>query len=172
MRWLWNWFTSWFTKQDDLAIYSPKERLIYQYFDGAKLVRADPQVLYRNLMEVGPELSADISVANSPSKDWKKATANAVGKVRTIFNLKHFDEGGLGELELFELLHHFYTYCEAVKKAPSPSRISSASTGAVTPSTEAKDPIILPSSASGLIEKGVCTAAPEPLPTEPVLHSG
>jgi len=164
----WAWLKAWFVKPDD-SIYQPTERLIYSYFNGEKLVIADPQVLYRALMDVAPELSADINTSNSQSKFWKQANDNAVKNVRNIFSIKPLPEGGLGELELFELLFHFIDYCDRLKKVRSPSQMSSVSLAAPIPTSEVKSQPIDNTLASGSTEKEPSTVEPEPSPTEPVL---
>lgn len=171
LRRFWEWLTTWSKPKDDLAVWSPQEREIYTYFDGTKLVKGDPQLLYRAMMEVGAELSVDIAVASSPSKDWRQAEDNAAKKIRGIFNLKPLEEGGLSTPELANLLKHFWSYCESVKKAESPSRTSSASTVAQTPTSEdAKSPIA-PGSPSGSIASAASTAVPVLSPMEPELPS-
>lgn len=160
---MFGWFKK--TPQKPIDIYTPKERLIYSYFNGQEIVRADPQVLYRNLMDVAPSLRADIAVSNSASKQWRTATENADKAVRQLFSIKPFAEGGLAELELFELLDHFINYCDSIKKLQSPSLTSSGSVGASTPFSGEESQPMPSSSASGCVVNDSSTGEPEPSPT-------
>lgn len=162
---MWNWFRSWFVNES-WDVYAPKERILYRYFDGEKLVRADPQVIYRSLMDIAPELSIDINVSNSPSKDWKKATLAADRKIRELFGIKAVTEGGLTEPELYDLLYHFYRYCEHIKKGSSPLPTSLPKAGGSIPSSEASAPITSNSSVSGSTAAASSSAAPEPSVSE------
>lgn len=162
---MWGWLKAWFVKER-LGVYAPKERLIYRYFDGSKEVAADPADLYRKLMDVGPELSADVAVASSPSKAAREATGKAIEKVRGIFGLQPFPEG-LGEAEAYELLDHFVGYCTSVKKnlARLPMYLRN------TPASSPAGPDTSSSSASGSTVNDPSTAAPVPLPTASGLPS-
>lgn len=144
-------------------VYRPRERLIYSYWDGAKVVRADPMVLYQRVMERGPELSIDIKVATSPSKGAAAAQSGAVDKIRTAFGLKPFDgENGLTELEVFALLDHFLEFAEGLKKNSSPTVTSAAGTSATTPPSSAAAPPTPSTSASGSTAAGPPTGPPTP----------
>lgn len=158
LGWLWK-YLGW-TKTDGL--YSPQERLIYSYHDGEKVVRADPAVLYRRLMDVGPELSADIAVACSPMPVRAEATAKAEGKVRAIFGLKPFADGGLGEAEAYELLDHFAGYCDGVKKNLARLPIYFPSSAKPSPKGGSTTP---PTSDCGSTASVPSTAEPAPSPT-------
>lgn len=95
--------------------YSEEERCIYAYWDGQRLLRVDPKALWKQLMSIWPELSVDLLVARSPSKDAAKASATADAKLQKLFSVKPLDEGGLTETELRSLLDHFWDYCDATR---------------------------------------------------------
>lgn len=101
---------------DTLEFYKPKERIIYSYWNGSQIVKADPMTLYKRVMDHSQELSAEMKVSNSPSKDASSSHTSLVKKVRDIFNVLPLEEGGLSELETLQLLDHFMTYTNAVKK--------------------------------------------------------
>lgn len=144
-------------------VYHPRERLIYYYWNGAKHVAADPIALYKRMMAQGPELSIDIKVANSASKDAGKAHDALVGRIRTIFDLKPLTDGGLSELESAQLLDHFLVYCERLKKNSSPSPTSSTTT-ADSPTSSPTVPPTSNSSVSGSTANGPSTDGPGPSP--------
>lgn len=124
---MFGWLKRIFSKED-LGFYKPKERLIYKYFDGSKNMTADPMLLYRRLMEKSPDLSIDIQVSNSVSKDRNKARDSMLEKIRWIFSLRKFEEEGLTEAECELLLEHFVNWCDDLKKKYNPSLISHTET--------------------------------------------
>jgi hypothetical protein len=102
-------------------LYRPKERKLYGYWNGYKTIWEDPMVLYKRLIEVGPELSVDIKVANTTMKGNIEASQAVVDKIRVIFDVKPYDkekphQSGLTEIQLTDLLGHFMMYCDHVKK--------------------------------------------------------
>lgn len=112
---MFGWFFKLFQKED-VDYYKPKERLLYKYFDGQKKVLADPMVLYRRMVEKGTELSLDMQVADSMSKDRFKARIAVIKKINDIFSIKGQNEGGLTEAESEGLLTHFINWCDDLKK--------------------------------------------------------
>lgn len=160
------WLRKWFG-QDDFDQYRPRERLIYQYFNGREAVRADPMLLYKKLMEVGPELDIDIKVANSPSKDANKAYESMVAKIRQVFDLKPLADGGLTETETVELLDHFIRYNESIKKKVKTSPTSSTSLAASATANSATNG----STACGSAASVASTSRPKSSLTEPVSPS-
>ena len=119
---MWTWIKDWFINKrpsavDDVSTaYKPAERVIYRYWDGKETVAADPMVLFKGIMAAGADLFIDLKVAMSPSKDASKALDNSVRKVRGIFKVKPFEEGGLTEAETMALLDHFLAYVDGLKK--------------------------------------------------------
>lgn len=157
------WLLSLFAK-DKYAMYSPKEREIYCYFNGEKAVRADPMPLFKSIMDQYNDLSIDFKMAAMPSKDASKAWDNAVGRVRAIFGIKKLEDGGLTERETVDLYNHFWDFIEAVKKN-SPSYQTPPADGLPTSaSCTPVCPIIPNTSDSGLTEAVSKTDLPEPLP--------
>lgn len=114
---------------DGLDIYNPKERFIFRYFNGEKVVPADPMVLQKRLTEKIQELSSDIKVANVPQYPGsKEAYESLCANIRLIFKIKPLDQGGLTETELEELLSKFVDYCNWAKKKLSPTPTSQETT--------------------------------------------
>ena len=113
--------------EDSYDLYKPRERLIYSYFDGRQIVKADPIYLYKRLMARGPEIDIDRKVAASESKGALQAHDSLVSKLREVFEVKSLQEGGLTDSEITTLLDHYLTYTEILKKKWNPSLTSSAS---------------------------------------------
>lgn len=179
----WNWIKSFWPKRSDnldrFGLYHPREREIYEYFDGDKIVKADPMVLYKRVMAKGPEIAIDMSVARSPLKAAGKAHDDLIRKIRDIFNVKPLDVGGLTEQETMDLFDDFLIYVDAVKKNTTPPPTSQEGTLPPTsPSTapsgdgsSALDPPSPSSSDSGSASNGSSTDTPPPSPTEQPLPS-
>lgn len=74
---------------------------MYSYFNGAEQIRVNPLILYSQLMGHRVELSEAIS--------QKKSVAKVI---RKIFQLKEFEDGGLEDFSVLELLKHFMNYLE------------------------------------------------------------
>src|SRR5207248_2432217 len=104
------WLGKWFGRKDSFAMYNPRQRATYSYFDGTAVRPVDPLILYKRLMDKGPELAIDIKVSQSASKDAAKAHAGLVAKIREIFTVKPLEEGGLSEVEAIALFEHFVAY--------------------------------------------------------------
>ena len=157
------WLKSWFRSQDPFDAYQPGERLIYKYFDGTKMVRADPLVLYKWYAFHGPELLVDLKVSGSPSKDANSAHTSAVAKIREMFEVKTLKEGGLSDFEVMDLLDHFLYYCDHIKKKSNrlrtPSTPSAASNG-----TSQDGQASFSTLASGSAASVPGTGKPEPSP--------
>jgi len=115
--WLKNIIKNWICK-DDLSIYMPKERKLFSYFNGEKLIREDPMTLYFKMMEVGPELAIDIKVAVSPMKDADDFRKKAYDKMRSVFGVNRHtpDTPGLTDLETIDLFSRFQAYLDDLKK--------------------------------------------------------
>ena len=121
-------------------VYRPDERLIYAYFDGRTIIRADPLALWRRIAEIGPTLAIDIKVATSPLSKAPAAEANAINKIREIFAIKPKDgldcTGTLSDDQVAELLDHFMTAQAALKKnsrsTPTPSKPATEPPGEAT----------------------------------------
>ena len=169
---MFHWLLSKFRSNERYDTYHPGERLIYRYWDGGKFITADPLVVYKRMMTKGPELSVDIKVARSASKDAAKANDRMIEKIREIFAVKPLDQGGLAEVETVELMDHFLVYCQQVKKNSRPSATSSTPTVDSTFSSNGS-PTTSNSSASGSIVGESDSAVPTPSPpeSEPLLAS-
>lgn len=131
--------------KDRYDYYHPGERKLYKYFNGKEMVTEDPMVLYKKIMDVGPELDVDWKLAMSISKDARLGHNKLVEKVRKVFAIPPLKEGGLTETETVDLLFHFMIYTGMIKKnsqtvatpatAPSPSTESSPAGESATTNT-------------------------------------
>lgn len=119
----WIWYL--FNKREEFGVYHPKERMIYKYWNGQKLVEADPLLLVKKMMDVAPSLSAASKVAKSPSKDAPAAQEEMIGYIRGIFSVDPYEQGGLTRSELVNLIDHFSVYCEEIKKKVNASLTTS-----------------------------------------------
>ncbi len=175
------WISSWFHYEEEEKdnLYKPKQRHIYSYWDGTNLIKADPIVLWKKVMGIWPELSIDMRVANSPSRDALQAHEAMIRKIRELFTLKSLEEGGLSELEAIGLLDHFLLFCNITKKNSSPSATTQTGTSPVTPepTTPSGEKSSTPSPAtpntsdSGSTVKESTSVEPTPSHSEQVLHS-
>lgn len=138
-KWFFNLFV---TKKNREDLFHPRERAIYTYWNGKDFTVVDPLPLYKKVMAKGPELSVDIKVSMSPSKDSTKAHGRLIESLREIFNIKPFEEGGLTEAECQALLEHFMDFTANIKKNSSNSQTSRETTSPGTvPSQEESQPI-------------------------------
>lgn len=147
-------------------VFHPKERLIYRYWDGARMVAQDPLVLYRRFATVQPQLVIDRKVATSLSKDANKAWPKMIAHIHGIFGVKSMEEGGLTEAEAVQLLDDFLTFCETIKKKESPIPTSPTTTLPPTPLSSDEGPPTPSGSDSGSVANEPSTDAPTPSPTE------
>lgn len=148
-------------------LYHPGERMIFSYFDGGKVVRADPMVLERKLMAVGPELNIDIKVSRSISKDAPESHKRMLEKLRDIFGVKSLEEGGLTEVETVSLFEHYLWYTDTLKKNSSLTVTSPTGTSAPSGPSSDGSPPTSSSSASGSTGSEISTGGPGSSPTAP-----
>lgn len=158
-RWLLSWFKN---PDDDLQVFRPKVRMIYQYFDGREMRKADPMRLYKLVMVQGPELNANLKGARSPLLPPEKSSKchdDAMKTIRSIFDLKTVEEGGLEDMVAADLLDHFMLYCDGVKKnSSSQPTITNPPLKESEPTTNISD--------SGLTVAEVSTDKPQSSPME------
>lgn len=162
-----SWLLSFFwTPSSPLDLYHPKERLIYAYFTGKEIIKADPMILYRKFKDKEVLIDSAIKAIRGPESKWKEPERiNFIKYIREIFDLKSFEEEGLTELELSDLFNHFLTYCGDVKKNSNQSQTSSTPTEDSKSSSEADQPISN-SSDSGLTKNESSIDKQESLPTD------
>lgn len=143
-------------------LYRPEERCIYRYFDGEKVRACDPMILYKRMAEVAGDLGAYISLAYSPSKDSRSGWDKMIEKIRWIYDVRPFEEGGLLEGECVSLHDHFNTFVADQKKTASSSpTMSTEDSPSTSPSTEGS-PSTESTSASGSTDAGSCIEAVSP----------
>jgi len=120
MFYLFSWVSSFFFRPR-LDVYRPKERMIFHYWNGEKMVCADPIAIYKRIMAVGPEISIDIKISTSLSKDAPRAQDSLVKSIRGVFSLKPLLDGidcsgTLSDIESLKLMDQFTLYCDSLKK--------------------------------------------------------
>ena len=107
---LFRWLISWFRKTQPLEllengerldVYRPSKRLVFSYFDGTNMVRADPMTLYRKLVLQGVDIKTNLKAFHEAQTETDALTAHAglVSQVNQAFNLKPYEEGGLTSVE-------------------------------------------------------------------------
>lgn len=129
-------------------MYKPKERKIYQFFDGERDRKVDPLAVERALKQAGGdqlgawlktlEMAGQIDPASVPAdglaaKMAQQSEDSLVGIVRTVragFGLKAFEDDGLTELECVELLCDFINYKQKLLESARPLASSPPSTAA------------------------------------------
>jgi len=96
-----------------------RSRFIFSYWNGSKIVKADPMVLWRSLQQ-----HADFSEADFRLMKVDALRDSLVHKlanvVRDVFDIKSPDDGGLTELETLEVLRSFIEYTGFQKKSGEP----------------------------------------------------
>lgn len=122
--------------------FANRNRQIFSYWDGRRVRKADPLVVYRKLdndpefdWETHPEMidSGEDGLADNAME----ITANAV---KRAFNVEPFDGAkGLTENECIGLLVQFVDYLTALKKNGNTSQTTPASTGLTDSILEPKD---------------------------------
>lgn len=156
---------------DAFNLYKPKDRLIYRYYNGSKIVSIDPMDLYSRIMAEGTDLDISLKLAGSISKDAPQGYKEAIERLRKLFEVKpYYDGEGLTDTELFDLFTHFLTYCNEIKKKVSPSATSQMEILPSILSTQENAQPIQNTLDSGLIDKDVCIAEQEQSQLEHQLH--
>lgn len=146
-----------------LNTYQPQERQIFHYFNGEKVVPADPMILFRKVMAKGPDLDADMKAASFPGfNKGDEAYIKMTETLRGIFNIKSVEEGGLSGPELEELLNKFLDYCEWLKKKWNLIPTSATETSAPTASSSDASPTIPNTSDSGSTAPASSIDVPSP----------
>lgn len=163
---MFTWLKNLFARKNGTEVYAPDERLIYRYFNGEKVIAADPLVLFKRMKDVFTDLMVDMQVANSESKDADLCHAKAIAKIRGIFSINPLDENGVGltDTEALDLFEHFYDWIDGLKKN---SRMTATSTTEAFPASKtpsAAEPTIPNGSASGSTASDNSTAVPVPSP--------
>jgi hypothetical protein len=124
--------------------YSPKERLIFEFWNGEKTVQGDPMRLYKKMMDVGPALSIALKVAKSQSKDAGVMHSKAVKLIKEIFSIKDLDgvdaAGTLTEPQCLDLLDEFMEWNDDLKKATRRSQTTSKPSAASEPTSDEGPP--------------------------------
>lgn len=130
--------------------FTAEERSIYYFFDGTRVVRADPIELWRKYSKVAGSLHTAQAVAASPSKDAEEQYDKMVGYIHEIFGTKRLaQEGGIEDVLAVRLLDHFLSYLDVLKKNMKRSATSPTTTSPATPPSSAEGRATSPSSATG-----------------------
>lgn len=104
---------------DELSVFKAEDMLIYSYDNGQGTVKADPMVLFKRYAEKIEEIKVDLKVAQSPMKDADQAYDKGLERIRWVFDIKPYSEGGLTEVKTLELFYHFSRFIMDIKKNSS-----------------------------------------------------
>lgn len=155
--------------EDEYNVYNPKERLIYKYWNGKEMIKADPMTLYKKIMDVGPTIAIHHQVSKSQSKDAKAAHDSLIEEVRKIFgvySLEDVPDTGLGQVESLGLMNHFLDFVSNLKKNSRISQIQSSPSEDSIPTLEENDQLISNTSDSGSTGAEPSTESPPQYPLE------
>lgn len=109
-----NWFIRWMFN---------RHRDIFSYFNGQRVVKGDPLVLWRALHQHEDYAESDFKLLKAPAlRD--QIIAKLAGVVRQVFAVKVPDEGGLTEMECLDLLQSFILYAGLQKKSTGQTQTS------------------------------------------------
>jgi hypothetical protein len=122
----------WFKKAD---YYGDRQKKLFKYWNGSRVVKADPLVIYKKFLEVRPDLAVNIKLARSAHKDSNEGHDKAMAKIREVFQIpvpanELEPKGTLTHSELSGLLDSFLTYIDKLKKNSRP--LVTSSTNMVT----------------------------------------
>ena len=142
---MFQWLKNLFRGAERYDTYRPSEKLIFNFHNGKKWVKADPQAVFCRLKEVWGDLSVDMKVARSPMAEATEAHRLAMTKIRNIFNLPPLQEGlfadeTLTDFQATELLDSFMTFVGALKKNSSQTPTNAKETSPSMPSTSSESP--------------------------------
>ncbi len=157
---IWNWlFPPKADRWEELTIYKPKQRFIFTFFDGEKMVKRDPLHLYKTLMDKHAIISSDYKMSISPSKKAHEGHVNMLKGMREVFGVKTVDENGLTDVEVIQLYTQFLEFSEEIKKnlPPTPPAVPPSET---SPSSSGEGQTTPSSLASGSTEKCPSTSSP------------
>lgn len=101
-----------------------RDRALFSYNDGTRIRRADPAILWRDLLN-HPKLDLETSMTLAESGEEPQASevAEALSDVFQVSQWNSQTDTGLTRWELFDLVHQFDEYLSALKKNTSTSRM-------------------------------------------------
>ena len=157
----------WTPTESRWDVYKPRQRLIWSYYNGERLVQADPLVLWKQIMAVAPALDIDFKVSQSVSRNAETAHKALVQRIRDIFHIKSLENdfevvNTLTDAECIDLLNKFLSYCGWVKKNSSNSVTTATATSPPTdsPTSAGESPPTSNTSVSGCADPAPPTAEP------------
>jgi hypothetical protein len=93
-----------------------RSRFIFSYWNGSRIVKGDPMVLWRSLQQHDDYREEDFKLMKVPALR-EELIGKIAAVVRSVFNIRLPNDGGLTELECFELLRAFIVYTGFQKKS-------------------------------------------------------
>ena len=95
--------------------YFNRHRYIYTYWNGHRIAKADPMVIWRDLQAHEEYRQDDFKLMKVP--ELRNEIIGKLAKVvRGVFNVAGPDSGGLTELECLDVLTEYITYTGFQKK--------------------------------------------------------
>lgn len=103
-------------------MFTKKERQIYRYYNGNKVVGCDPMLVQMKLAKY-TDWQTDIKLLQLVNQESLAAYERLTGAARVAFNVKSFSEedgeqSGLLDQEVMELLVDFSDFVKDIKKKP------------------------------------------------------
>jgi len=120
--------------------YIPRERVIFRYWNGSKIMLADPMRIQAGLLDL-PDFEADLKImglqAEEAQKEARAALMRIAAGVRKIFGIEELhlvpdtdEECGLTDAECVALMMEFIGFITECKKKVAPWLISAKPTEA------------------------------------------
>lgn len=128
-----------------------RRREIFAYWNGVRLVRADPMPIYRGLMN-HPKMEIDNHPQLIDADDGSREIV--LRAIREVFGVDEYDnetEEGLIESETINLLWSFFAWCNSKKKPTNTSPTLSEPAEKPSPEHSVENSTTKPPSESGLI---------------------
>lgn len=146
MNWLRNWWRN-------------RNRLIYRYWDGARMRRADPILVHRNLRLCDKwDMENDLEFH---LKGHQEATLRCIAAAREVFEIPVLDDRkGLTEEETLDTLAGFIIWVDELKKNSRPQPTSRESPPLSPLSEVGSEPITNPSAGCISISNGSNSDSP------------
>lgn len=102
-------------------MFTKKERQIFRFYDGEKMVGRDPITIQTKLATSHADWEVDIALLRGGTKESFEAYDRLVSGARNAFGVKAFDEvdgkeSGLLDAEVMEILIDYVGFLDEVKK--------------------------------------------------------
>lgn len=104
-----------------------RNRFIFAYWNGQKIVKGDPMVLWRSLQQHEDYREDDFKLIQVEALR-NKIIGKLACVVRDVFCIKSVEDGGLTELECLDTLRAYIEYSGFQKKSGEPTQTLQSTT--------------------------------------------